>query len=140
MADTQGGHLLCDVSILRIDACKKRIAVQIQTFRSGGGGGQVIQDPEIREGRLPKILLPLQASVWPKNKGGPSPSPGSAKLFSCTIDDCAPDITAELAPPMSILEGMKLAASSYLNFPLPRVTSTSGCRTPSVSHRLDVLK
>ena len=112
---------------------------QIQTFRSGGGGSGRT-DPEIRGGGRQKIFLPLQASVWPKNKGGPSPSPGSAKLFSCTIDDCAPDITAELALPMSILEGMKLAASSYLNFPLPRVTSTSGCRTPSVSHRLDVLK
>ena len=64
VADTQGGHLLCDVSILRIVTCKKRIAVADPDLQIRGGGGQVIQDPEIREGRLPKIFLPLQASVW----------------------------------------------------------------------------
>ena len=147
MANTQGGHLLCDVSILRIDTCKKRIAVADPNLQIRGGG----RSYRLRDkggGGHQKIFLPPQASVWPKNKGGPAPPLDlplhwqsiPKKLFSYTIDDCAPDITAELALPMSILEGKKLAASSYLNFPLPRVTSTSGCRTPSVSHRLDVLK
>lgn len=53
VADTQGGHLLCDVSILRIDASKKRIAVADPDLQiRGGGGGRT--DPEIREGGLPK--------------------------------------------------------------------------------------
>ena len=46
--------------------------------RGGGGGGRAgHQDPEIRRGRVStKVFSALQASVWSKNKWGPSP-PGS---------------------------------------------------------------
>ena len=65
MADTQGGHLLCDVSILRIDACKKRIAVADPDLQIRGGPGRT--DPEIREGGSPKnFFAPLGLSLVQK--------------------------------------------------------------------------
>ena len=105
MADTQGGHLLCDVSILRIDTCKKRIAVADPDLQIRGGPGRT--DPEIREGGSPKnFFRPFRPQFGPKIGGAPAPPLDlpllwqsiPKKLFSYTIDDCVPDVTAEVAP------------------------------------------
>ena len=43
--------------------------------RGRAGKRGIIRDPEIRRGRSQKIFLALWASVWSKNKGGPTPGP-----------------------------------------------------------------
>ena len=50
----------------------------------GGGGGAGHQDPEIRGGRVStKVFSALQASVWSKNKWGPSPPDPPLGRFDC---------------------------------------------------------
>ena len=51
----------------------------------GGGGGRAgHQDPEIRRGRVStKVFSALQASVWSKNKWGPSPPDPPLGRFDC---------------------------------------------------------
>ena len=53
--------------------------------RGGGGGGRAgHQDPEIRRGRVStKVFSALQASVWSKNKWGPSPPDPPLGRFDC---------------------------------------------------------
>ena len=79
VADTQGGHLLCDVSILRIDACKKHIAVADPDLQIRGGPGRT--DPEIREGGSPKnFFCPFWPQFGPKI-GGAQPLPSICHCF-----------------------------------------------------------
>ena len=58
---------------------------RIQILRQGGGGGRAgHQDPEIRRGRVStKVFSALQASVWSKNKWGPSPPDPPLGRFDC---------------------------------------------------------
>ena len=66
--------------------CGKQCRIQILRQGGGGGGGGRAghQDPEIRRGRVStKVFSALQASVWSKNKWGPSPPDPPLGRFDC---------------------------------------------------------
>ena len=72
VADTQGGHLLCDVSILRIDASKKRIAVADPDLQIRGGGRSY--RPWDKGGGVAKnFFCPFRPQFGLKIRGGPAP-------------------------------------------------------------------